>query len=152
MQTKSLAALSLGAALLLGACTVQYSNPTAPTVPQQHDKQALKQYRWSYAPPNAPRPIVVVFRQDRINIQTGCNRLGGTWQAQRHQLKVSPLIGTKMGCAPDLMRLEMLATRIFSNNILEYRVETRNAVPILNLRDAQGQVYTFTGSAKQRDD
>lgn len=155
MKTTFLSTLMISSAMLLSACQVQYPDAThQANQPHQiqHDRQALKQYRWSYVPPNAPRPIVVVFRQDRINIQTGCNRLAGTWQTQHHQLKVSPLVGTKMACAPALMALEMLASNLFSDRVLDYRVEMRSGVAILNLKDARGQIYRFTGSPKQRED
>ncbi len=136
--------------LTLGACQIPQTQHS--TSSQQQQVELLQQYRWSYTPPSAPRAISVAFNAQQMNIITGCNRQSGTWQVTDHQLNVSPLVSTKMACAPDLMQLETFSAHLFSGHRFHFHIVTRNKLAVLQLKDLHGNAYHFKGIAKDTVD
>lgn len=131
---------------LLSAC--QVSSPqtsTASPVSSARSTALLQQYQWLYIAPKAAKAIVVNFQNNRVMINSGCNRLVGSWQTQAQQLQISPLAGTKMACAPVLMQQEQHAIALFSNQNLGFRINNSRAAPVLTLQHANGQRYTLIG-------
>lgn len=107
---------------------------------------ALTNYTWTYQPQGSPRPIVLSFSQDRLSIDTGCNRQSTSLNIQPHQFTTSALVSTQMACDAVLMKQEQLSSSIFQKRTIPFEMNLADPQqPTLTLTDAQGQSYTFAG-------
>jgi heat shock protein HslJ len=48
----------------------------------------------------------LTFAENRVSGKSGCNSYGGAWRQDGATIKLGPLMGTRMACAPALMVLE----------------------------------------------
>ncbi|EXB80170.1 META and DUF4377 domain-containing protein [Acinetobacter baumannii] len=108
--------------------------------------QALTDYSWSYQPENTKKPIVLNFTNDRLSIDTGCNRQGTTWKVENNTIVTTDVMSTMMACEPALMKQEQFSSSLFQKRAIPFELNTTNVdQPTLTVADAQGQKYTFTG-------
>ena len=68
-----------------------------------------------------PAGITVRFEAGRVQGFGGCNQLAGSYTLEGDRLKLAPLAGTMMACAPPLMAVETAFTAAFAGT-LRYRV------------------------------
>lgn len=64
----------------------------------------------------------IKFDENSVDAHGGCNRMGGSYEADKANIKFGPFRGTRMGCAPEIMAREsafanaLEATRLFLLN------------------------------------
>ena len=84
----------------------------------------------------------ITIANGRINVETGCNTVGGAVQITDTHLTIGPFALTKKGCAADTMALERAVTAVLSGDVaytIEADVLTLAADPSdLSLRAASG--------------
>ena len=67
----------------------------------------LRGSEWGFAEETIDPQRSVQFDGDgRVSGSGGCNRFGGTFDQQDDRLKISQLMSTLIGCAPEIARLE----------------------------------------------
>jgi len=54
----------------------------------------------------AAAAVTLTFRDGAVSAETGCNQLSGQYRVAAGTLTVTDLVGTEMGCEPDLMAQE----------------------------------------------
>ncbi|MBC7519998.1 MAG: META domain-containing protein [Sandarakinorhabdus sp.] len=68
--------------------------------------------------------VDLAFAEGRVSGRSGCNRFSGDWQQAAQAIKLGPLMGTRMACAPAIMvmeakflaALEATTTVVFDNS------------------------------------
>ena len=109
--------------------------------------QSLIQYNWTYQASKASKPLILHFdKNQRLNIQTGCNTQGGTWKVIDNTLVTSSLMSTMMACADDLMQQERFSADLLSDKKLAFQISTNQDQALLTLTDAKGQQHLFKGT------
>jgi len=147
----------------LSACASKSENVTRPTA-QETDTggglvQTLEAYRWSLESAtdgqnrridvissSAEHPFVFSFSGSRLNIQGGCNQLGGSYQINaERQLKVGRMASTMMACEPALMQADTALSDLLAKPL---RIDMVNgAQPQLRLVAASNETLVLTGQA-----
>ena len=111
------------------------------------EHSALTSYNWTYQPEGSKEPILLNFSNDRIGIDSGCNRQGTSWKIENGQLLTGDLVSTQMACDPVLMKQEQFSSSLFQKRSIPFELNLANpAQPTLILKDTQGQSYTFKGN------
>ncbi|GAB03122.1 MULTISPECIES: META and DUF4377 domain-containing protein [Acinetobacter] len=107
----------------------------------------LTNYTWSYQPAETKRPIVLNFlANDRLSVDTGCNRLNTSWKVENGQIITGDGASTLMACDPALMKQEQFAGQLLTKGKIPFEVNTTDLhAPSMTLTDAKGQKYTFVG-------
>ena len=136
--------------LALAACQsgdIQKAGDSAVSVLQQQSAaKTLTAYQWSSETGTAPKPLVLHFQPERLNISTSCNGMGGSWKVENNQIVTGNLMSTQMACDANAMQQENVAKDLFNNRKAPFVLDLKNPEqPTLTLISASGQKYVFIG-------
>ncbi len=90
------------------------------------------------------QPLKLLFNQDGMSIQGGCNTQFGGYRHQGGLLQVANLASTMKACEPALMKLDAEMGRLMKGD-MQARLEGQGSDPRLVLVAQDGSVLTFTG-------
>lgn len=142
--------LTLSLASVLAACQTTPSTLSQKEAihVKHHLQQTLQQYTWTYQLQQNIPPIVLGFQDNRIAIDSGCNRMGTDFSLNQNTLKTGNIMSTKMACEPERMKQEQFAASLFQNRELILSLNMANTnQPVLTVQTADGQKYQFIGTA-----
>ena len=149
-------------ALLVAACAptpeVPLGSSARKPVSGSNRLQVLESHNWrlqsavgpqnqriaALSPQDIP-PIVFGFGGDRINIQGGCNQMGGRYRiAAASQIEVDQIVSTRMACKPELMQTDAALSTLLAKPL---QIEViAGASPQLRLVSASNETLAFAGS------
>jgi heat shock protein HslJ len=135
----------------------QLDNPAPPTTAAASVAPALESHRWTLVVasdaesrridalfPTAGRPYTFTFAGAMLNVQGGCNTLGGSYQINAAGLlEVGSMRTTMMACAPELMQADTAMAALLAQP-MQFAV-TQDMPPQLQLRTAANATLALQG-------
>jgi hypothetical protein len=135
------------------------NDPALETTEEEGLPQTLEDHLWALVAatdgenrridalfPAAGRAYMFTFSASILNVQGGCNTLGGGYQinAQR-ELEAGQMRSTMMACEPELMQADTALAALLAQPL---HIEvTQDAPPQLLLRTASNETLTLQGQA-----
>lgn len=144
MQVKSIF-FFLCCSVGLLACTPVVQEPKKISVDPE---KILTSYFWQYQPPNENPPIKLIFENNSVGVNTGCNAGGAPYKIQGKKLiATEDFMLTAMGCSDELAKQEVLATNLFDQDKQAiFTLDSTNiAQPTLTFKMLDSQQYSFVG-------
>ncbi|MFC3902712.1 META domain-containing protein [Acinetobacter marinus] len=150
------AVLGLSLAGVMSGCQTtaqdQTASSTTGSVAQAGDAsltqtktQMLQSYVWTHQASDSPTAVVLRFQDGRVAIDAGCNGMGTDVQIDDQIIKAGNVISTMKACAPEIMKQEQMAGKLFANRDVPYDLDLANLnKPVLILTTTEGQKLRFT--------
>ena len=93
---------------------------------------------------NAGQPLQLDFKDGRVSVSGGCNRIGGSYEQDGGALRVGALAQTQMACPQPLMDQDAAIGRVLEGELA--LATTDSDPPRLELTAADGSRLAFTGA------
>src|SRR5262249_19407017 len=90
------------------------------------------------------QPITIVFMDDRIVIDGGCNALRGAFKVDAAKLEVGRTISTMMACEPALMATDAALAKLVEAP-LQIAID-KGSVPLMRLVSSSNNRLVFAGT------
>lgn len=135
------------------------NDPALQTTAEADLPQTLEDHRWALVAatdgenrridalfPAAGHPYTFTFSASILNVQGGCNSIGGGYQVNdRGELEAGQMRSTMMACAPELMQADTALAALLAQPL---HIEvTQDTPPQLQLRTASNEILTLQGQA-----
>ncbi|WP_173912726.1 META domain-containing protein [Acinetobacter sp. Marseille-Q1618] len=111
----------------------------------EETQNLLRQYTWSYTPPNSDTPIELSFQEGQIGGYSYCNAMGAPYKIIGQKMTAPLFMSDARGCAPYIMQQETFIKSFFEPPVPFKIKYTSSKHPKLIFEKGQKQ-YIFIGT------